>query len=45
MHGNGVFKWSDGKIYDGQFVDDKRDGFGTMTYPDGKIYRGEWRFG
>jgi hypothetical protein len=45
MKGEGVFTWSDGKKYNGQFVDDKRSGYGVMEWPDGKKYAGYWKDG
>ncbi|GIQ85004.1 hypothetical protein KIPB_006606 [Kipferlia bialata] len=31
--------------YKGHWRDDKRDGFGTMTYSDGGVYVGQWQKG
>jgi len=45
MHGKGVFKFASGKIYTGEFVEDRREGFGTMTWPDGRAYEGIWTNG
>ena len=45
MHGRGVFTWSDGKIYDGEYVDDKKEGYGVFKWPDGKLYKGMWKDG
>ena len=45
MHGRGVFTWSDGKIYDGEDVDDKKEGYGVFKWPDGKLYMGMWKDG
>ena len=42
MHGNGVFTWSDGKKYDGTYVNDKKEGYGIFYWPDGKEYKGNW---
>ena len=25
MHGNGLFKWPDGKVYNGEYIQDKKD--------------------
>ena len=30
MHGRGKFYWPDGKIFEGKFVKDKKEGMGTM---------------
>lgn len=40
MHGNGVLLWPDGKKYDGEFINDKREGHGTFHWPDGRVYIG-----
>lgn len=45
MHGNGLLNWSDGKKYDGMFVNDKREGQGHFTWSDGRQYIGEWKAG
>ena len=55
MHGSGVFTWKDGKKYVGEYVDDKKEGWGEFTWPakvgaDGavkgaRVYKGEWRGG
>lgn len=36
MHGHGVLVWKDGKKYEGEFVNDKREGKGTFTWADGR---------
>jgi hypothetical protein len=45
MHGKGNFTWSDGRKYDGNYVDDKKDGYGVFTWPDGRRYEGNWSNG
>lgn len=45
MHGYGVLIWRDGKKYEGQFVNDKREGKGTFSWSDGRQYIGEWKGG
>ena len=42
MHGKGVYKWADGRVYEGEFVNDKRNGFGIYTWTDGRRYEGNW---
>ena len=51
MHGIGLFKWSDGRRYEGQYSDDKKEGLGTFEWyilsikiyrPDGRKYIGKW---
>jgi hypothetical protein len=29
-------------VYEGEWVNDKLEGKGTMIYPSGKIYEGSW---
>ena len=31
MNGNGHFMWPDGMSYEGDYVKDKKEGFGTFT--------------
>ena len=45
MHGQGKFTWDDGRIYEGEYVDDKKHGHGKFIWPDGKIYDGSWADG
>lgn len=45
MHGQGVFKWKDGKKYVGGYVQDAREGYGEFTWPDGRVYKGGWQKG
>ena len=40
MHGNGVYKWADGRMYEGEYLNDKKHGYGIYTYPDGRSYKG-----
>ena len=42
MHGFGVFSWADGRQYEGQYVDDKKEGHGIFTWPDSRKYDGMW---
>ena len=37
-----MFKWNDGRVYDGEFKNDKREGMGEHKWPDGRIYKGNW---
>ena len=30
-------------IYEGSFLDNKKEGFGILTYADGKVYKGEFK--
>ena len=42
MHGRGLFTWADGRTYDGEYYDDKKQGYGVFTWPDGRRYEGYW---
>jgi len=45
-HGHhGVYMWSDGQKYDGDWEYDKRVGHGIMRYINGDYYDGEWKDG
>jgi hypothetical protein len=45
MHGYGIFNWADGRVYEGQYFEDKKEGEGTLTWPDGRRYEGPWKTG
>lgn len=45
MHGNGEFKWSDGRVYVGEYANDKKHGQGVYTWPDGRYYDGRFHNG
>lgn len=38
----GTYKYEDGKKYKGDFMRNKRHGYGVFTWPNGKIYEGHW---
>lgn len=40
MHGRGVFTWLDGRIYNGEYFEDKKEGYGEFSWPDGRRYTG-----
>ena len=42
MEGHGVFTWADGRRYEGDFNNDKKEGQGVFLWPDGKKYDGGW---
>ena len=44
-HGKGIYKYSDGSIYDGNWHRGRRHGEGTYTYCNGDVYIGEWEDG
>ena len=42
-HGQGRQTWKDGRVYEGQFVDDQmHDSNGYFSWPDGRTYRGSF---
>jgi len=41
--GKSIMTWPSGERYEGEFVDDKRNGQGIMTWPSGERYEGKWR--
>lgn len=42
MHGQGVYKWHDGRIYKGEFARDQKEGQGVLTWYDGRKFDGQW---
>lgn len=38
MNGHGIFKWKDGRVYEGDYVADRKQGQGKFIWPDGKVY-------
>lgn len=45
MHGRGCYIWADGRKYDGEYINDKKDGYGVYTWADGRKYQGFWANG
>ena len=45
MHGQGTYKWPDGRMYHGSYQHDKKDGFGVYVWVDGRAYLGNWTQG
>lgn len=45
MHGEGTYKWLDGRMYHGQYKTDKKNGFGVYVWADGRAYLGNWTEG
>jgi hypothetical protein len=39
----GTMIYPDGRVYVGEWKDDKRDGNGKITWADGDVYVGEWK--
>ncbi|XP_047153536.1 phosphatidylinositol 4-phosphate 5-kinase 7-like isoform X2 [Vigna umbellata] len=44
-HGKGNYTWSDGTVYEGDWVDGKMTGKGVITWPRGAKYEGEFSGG
>ena len=44
-NGQGWEDFKSGNVYEGNHVDNQREGQGTMTYTDGTKYKGEWKAG
>jgi hypothetical protein len=42
-HGFGVYKYKNGDIYTGQWVEDKREGEGKYKFQNGDLYEGVWK--
>ncbi|GAA6168839.1 MORN repeat-containing protein [Sessilibacter corallicola] len=42
-HGWGIYEWTSGSRYEGEFENGKRDGQGSMDYADGSKYKGNWK--
>lgn len=42
--GRGIFKWKDGKYFDGFWKADKMHGKGFFKWPDGREYDGEYKY-
>lgn len=42
MHGKGVFIWPDGRKYEGEYKNDKKEGYGEFEWNDGRKYKGKW---
>ena len=43
-HGKGIIYYKNGNImYDGEYVNDKREGNGKYIYENGEYYIGEWK--
>ena len=42
MHGRGTYTWANGMRYEGDYVEDVKEGNGVFDWPDGRRYEGEW---
>ena len=45
MEGIGIYKWQDGRSYEGEYRDDKKHGYGIYIWADGRRYSGWWSKG
>lgn len=45
MEGRGIETWADGRKYEGDFKNGKKDGEGTFEWPNGIRYIGSWKSG
>ena len=45
MHGRGIFKWPDGRSYEGEYQNDKKHGRGIFVSAHGRIKEGFWQNG
>lgn len=45
MHGTGEFRWADGRVYSGNYANDKKHGQGVYSWPDGRRYQGQFHEG
>jgi len=45
MEGPGIFIWTDGRKFVGDYKNDAKHGYGTFTWADGRTYVGEWADG
>ena len=42
MDGMGIYIYTDGVTYEGQYKDDKKTGYGLYYWTDGRKYEGWW---
>ena len=45
MDGYGVYTWTDGREYSGEYKEDKKHGYGVYKWNDGRKYFGNWGLG
>ena len=41
MHGRGVYRYADGSVYDGEWMDRQKHGRGVYRFANGAVYDGE----
>ena len=37
-----MFTWADGNVYQGNYMNDLKEGYGELEYTDGRVYKGKW---
>ena len=42
FHGKGTYKYTNGNVYEGDWVDGRKNGQGTQTWSNGEKYEGGW---
>jgi len=42
-HGKGVYQWTNGEVYDGEWKNGVKDGYGVWKGVFGDSYIGEWK--
>lgn len=42
-HGYGIYTYSSGAVYEGQWANDRKHGHGVYTFADGDVYEGEFK--
>ena len=45
MNGKGITEWNDGRVYEGDYLGDRKYGFGKFQWSDGRQYIGYWKDG
>jgi hypothetical protein len=45
LNQQGVMRWPNGDVYDGEFVNSLREGDGKRTFSNGDQYSGAWKDG
>lgn len=43
MHGRGIYKWPDGSEYEGDYVDNIKEGYGFFKWSNGKTFKGGFK--
>jgi hypothetical protein len=43
MHGYGIYRWRDGRVYYGEWKENKHDGYGYYKDARGSEYYGPWK--